>query len=137
MTRGLISSLAILLVVGSWAATPRAEAPSVLQRFFAIDDPSPTSYRALRHLEAENGHFESSAWMDVWTEADAAGFRYRIVAEEGSDYIRSRVFRETLKSEREMWASGAPDRAGFTTDNYVFEDRGARPDGLVWLDVKP
>jgi len=110
---------------------------AILQRFFAIDDPTPNRYRALRHLEAENGHFESSAWMDVWTEADASGFRYQIVGEEGSDYIRSHVFRETLKSESEMWASGAPDRAGFTPENYVFEDRGPRGDGLAWLIVKP
>jgi len=69
--------------------------------------------------------------------ADAAGFRYRIVGEDGSDYIRSHVFRETLKSESEMWASGAPDRAGFTPENYLFEDRGPRADGLAWLIVKP
>ena len=75
--------------------------------------------------------------MDVWTEADASGFRYQIVAEEGSDSIRTRVFRETLKSERGMWASGAPDHAGFTSENYVFEDRGSRADGLAWLIVKP
>ena len=130
----LMGGLALLA-----AATPalRAETPAILQRFFAIDDPAPRSYRALRHLEAENGRFDSTAWMDVWTEADATGFRYQIVAEEGSDYIRTRVFRETLKSERAMWASGAPDRAGFTSENYIFEDRGSRTDGLACLIVKP
>jgi len=119
------------------AATPRAESSAILQRFFAIDDPAPQSYRALRHLEAENGRFDSTAWMDVWTEADASGFRYDIIAEDGSDYIRTKVFRETLKSEQAMWASGAPDRAGFTSANYVFEDRGPHPDGLAQLTVKP
>ncbi len=132
MTRGLICSLAFVAA----AASPRAEIANALQRFFAIDDPTPSSYRALRHLEAENDHFDSSAWMEVWTEADAGGFRYHIVREDGSDYIRSRVFREALKSESEMWASGAPDRAGFTAANYVFEDRGAA-DGLAQLRVKP
>ncbi|HYM26494.1 MAG TPA: hypothetical protein VEU08_24920 [Vicinamibacterales bacterium] len=118
-------------------ASPRAEAPSILQRFFAIDDPNPVSYRALRHLDAQNGHFDSSAWMDVWTEADARGFRYTIVGEDGSDYIRDHVFRETLKSESGMWASGAPDRAGFTRQNYEFEVRDSRADGLARLAVKP
>lgn len=75
--------------------------------------------------------------MDVWTEGDASGFRYQIVAEEGSDYIRSRVFRATLETERKVWASGAPDKAGLTPENYVFEDGGAQPDGLVSLTVKP
>jgi hypothetical protein len=142
MTRRLICSLATLVAVTALAAQPHAADSSskftgILQRFFAIDDPNPTSYRALRHLEAENGHFDSSAWMDVWTEADASGFRYRIVGEDGSDYIRDHVFRETLRSESDMWASGAPDRAGFTPDNYVFEDRGPRADGLAWLTVRP
>src|SRR5437762_13202446 len=142
MTRRLICSLAILVAAAAWDAHPRAaDSPTrfsgILQRFLTIDDPTPTAYRALRHLEAENGHFDSSAWMDVWTEADASGFRYRIVGEDGSDYIRDHVFREALKSESDMWASGAPDRAGFTPANYVFEDRGPRPDGLACLTVRP
>ena len=107
------------------------------ERFFAIDDVAPQSYRALRHLEAGNTRFDSTAWMDVWTEADASGFRYQIAAEDGSDYLRTRVFRETLKSERALWASGAPDRAGFTSTNYIFEDHGSRVEGLAWLTVKP
>jgi hypothetical protein len=75
--------------------------------------------------------------MDVWTEADAVnGFRYRVVAEGGSDYIRSRVFVATLDAERKMWASGEPDRAALTLDNYVFEDRG-QSDGLAALRVRP
>src|ERR1051326_8519001 len=141
MTRRLICGLVMLAAAGALAPHTRAAEssrfPGILQRFFAIDDPTPTSYRALRHLEAENGHFDSTAWMDVWTEADARGFRYRIVGEDGSDYIRSHVFRESLKSESEMWASGAPDRAGFTTANYIFEDRGSQPDGLACLTVTP
>ena len=75
--------------------------------------------------------------MDVWTEADAAGFRYRIVTEDGSDYIRSKVFRASLETEREMWAAGAPDEAAVTPANYLFEDRGAQPDGLTSLSMKP
>jgi hypothetical protein len=138
----LVRGPLIVAALLSAAAAPHADSSSsrlsgVLQRFFAINDPTPTAYRALRHLDAENGHFDSSAWMDVWTEADESGFRYQIVGEEGSDYIRSHVFRETLKSESAMWASGAPDRAGFTPANYDFEDRGPRADGLAWLVVKP
>ena len=92
----------------------------------------------LRHLEAQNDHFNSSAWMDVWTDADqASGFRYHIVGEGGSEYIRKRVFVPTLEAERTMWKSGATDRAGLTLDNYIFEDRGAQPDGLTSLGVKP
>jgi hypothetical protein len=135
----MLMSLVALLMVNAGAAgpAPSAQNPPILERFLALDDPTPTQYRALRHLEANNDHFEKSAWMDVWTEGDSSGFRYQIVAEEGSDYIRSRVFRATLETERKMWASGEPDKAGFTPANYTFEDRGAHPDGLASLAVKP
>jgi hypothetical protein len=135
MTRGLICSLVML--AATTAALRAGETPAILQRFLAINDAAPLSYRALRHLEAGNDRFESTAWMDVWTEADASGFRYQIVAEEGSDYIRTRVFRETLEREHALWASGASDRAGLTSANYEFEDRGRCADGLARLTVRP
>jgi hypothetical protein len=139
MARGLIRSLlvaaaAAALLVPIQAAD--AQSPTV-ERFLALPDPDPTEYKALRHLEASNAHFGTEATMDVWTEGDANGFRYRIVSEEGSDYIRNRVFRQTLETERAMWASGAPNRATFTRANYVFEDRGVQPDGSTSLSVKP
>ena len=75
--------------------------------------------------------------MDVWTEADASGFRYTIVAEDGSDYIRNKVFRASLETERDMWKPGTPDEGALTPANYMFEDRGAQPDGLTSLAMKP
>src|SRR5438093_2212726 len=143
MSRGLgrclpiASIVALLDHVVSAGPAPSSQNPSILERFLALDDPTPTQYRALRHLEAQNDRFEERAWMDVWTDADSSGFRYRIVGEEGSDYIRNRVFRASLETERKMWASGAPDKAGFTPANYVFEDRGTHADGLASLAVKP
>ena len=145
MSRGLIRQALVALLAVSALSHMRAAGPSVgrgnqavLQRFLALDDPAPAEYRALRHLDASNDHFEKSAWMDVWTEADRSGaFRYRIVTEGGSEYIRTHVFLATLETERRMWESGAPDRAALTADNYVFEDRGERCDGLAGLTVKP
>ena len=149
MARGLIQwSLVTLIIVTGATALSHARAAgsangaggnqAVLQRFLALDDPAPTEYRALRHLDASNDKFEKSAWMDVWTEAGrSGGFRYRIVAEGGSEYIRSRLFVASLEAERNMWASGAPDQATVTAANYEFEDRGERADGLASLTVKP
>src|SRR2546423_8809495 len=145
MKRGLSRSLLIVPVVGLLiahaTAAGRADAstasPPILQRFLSVSDPSPRSYRALRHLEAGNEKFDMRAWMDVWTDIDMSGFHYRIVGEEGSDYIRSRVFRETLEAERKMWASGAADAASVTPANYIFEDRGALANGLAALGIKP
>jgi hypothetical protein len=142
MTRGLSRSLlaasvAALLVshAGAWGLA--TESPAILQRFLALDDPTPTQFKALRHLEARNEKFEKSAWMDVWTEADASGFRYQIVAEDGSEYIRSKVFRASLDIERDMWSAGTPDAAAVTPANYQFEDGGSQSDGLASLTVKP
>jgi len=138
-------SLTVVSVVALLAAHANAARPDeagivatpILQRFLALGDPSPQSYRALRHLEARNDKFNMSAWMDVWTESDASGFRYRIEREEGSDYIRNRVFRESLETERKLWAAGAPDAASLTPANYTFEDGGAQSDGLAALNIKP
>ena len=142
MKRGSIGSLLGLLVVPllltpARAAGPASTSTAVLQRFLSLDDPTPAQYRALRHLEARNDKFEKSAWMDVWTEADASGFRYTIVSEDGSEYIRSKVFRASLETERKMWASGEPDKASLTPANYVFEERGTQADGLTSLTMKP
>jgi len=122
------------------AAAPNDEVPPkspVLQRFLAQPDPSPGRVRALRRLEAQNDHFEKSAWMDVWTDLDETGFHYQVVAEGGSDYIRTHVLRAALDSESEMRSSGGAERAAFTPDNYVFDDGVIQPDGLLSFSVKP
>ena len=129
-----VAALAAALFTPLQAALERS---ATLERFLALDDPNPTQYRALRHLEARNDHFKKSASMDVWTEGDVSGFRYQIVSEEGSEYIRNCVFRQTLETERAMWASGAPDKAALTPENYVFADGGVQPDGSESLVVKP
>lgn len=139
LSRSLLVILAAPLVIHARAADPTdasAGAP-VLQRFLALADSRPSDFRALRQLDAHNEHFDKSAWMDVWTEADRSGFRYRIVGEGGSDYIRSRVFRASLETERRMWADGSPARVALTPANYLFEERGAQPDGLTSLVLKP
>jgi hypothetical protein len=143
MTRGLSRTLPLVplafLTFGQLAASERAAPPDtcpVLQRFLSIDDPTPTAYRALRHLDTQSEHF-APAWMDVWTEVDSNGFRYTIAAEGGSESVRSRVFRAMLETERKSWASGDPERAGVTPVNYTFEDRGAQDDGLASLGVTP
>jgi hypothetical protein len=142
MSRGLICGLlAAALVAASAVGQARAALPpdpSPLERFLALADSPPTSYRALRHLDAHNDHFNSSAWMDVWTEADrVGGFRYEVVSEGGSGYIRTHVFIATLEKERKVWASATAHRIGLTTQNYVFEDRGEERNGLAWLTLKP
>jgi hypothetical protein len=137
---------ALLAVLAATAASGRATngtvitdpaQHAVLQRFFAIPQTAPHQLTAIRRLEARNDHFDKGAWMDVRTDADESGFRYEILAEGGSPYIRSNVFRAALQTERKMWLDGDADRAGFTLENYRFEDRGSEDTGLVWLGITP
>jgi hypothetical protein len=137
VTLALVASAGFAIHVYAEGAGKTAAAAPVLQRFLSLDDPDPSEFRALRHLEARNDHFDKTAWMDVWTEADDRGFHYRIVGEGGSEYIRSKVFRASLETERKMWAEGTPDRAGLTVANYEFEERGMQSDGLASIVVKP
>jgi hypothetical protein len=129
--------VAVLLAGATFIPVQAGSRSETLERFLALDDPDPTQYRALRRMEARNEQFGKSATMDVWTEGDEKGFRYAIVSEEGSEYIRSHVFRQTLETERKMWASGAPGAAALTPANYEFQENGVQPDGSASLVMKP
>src|SRR5258706_6490545 len=98
MSRGLIRSL-LLTVFAAWVllGANRASASAaggadsrfaaVLERFLSLDDPAPTAYRSLRHLEANQQRLNKAAWMDVWTESDELhGFKYTVVAQGGFGY---------------------------------------------------
>src|SRR5436853_7518007 len=91
----------------SIAQASGGDAPTVLERFLARHDPPPTQYRALRHLDARSEHFGASAWMDAWTEVDAAGgFRFQIIAEGGSGYNHSHVLTAALAGEQQVVGLG-------------------------------
>ena len=47
---------------------------SIVDRFLARDEKSPTQYRALRRLEATSKHFGATGWMDVWTDLEVRQF---------------------------------------------------------------
>lgn len=145
MPRWLICGVLLAVVVSTTMRThasigkPVTDAAQhpVLQRFFATPQIAPRQLTVLRHLEARNDHFDKDAWMDVRIEADTSAFRYTILDEGGSGYIRSKVFRSALQTEQKLWAAGEPDKAAFTFDNYQFDDRGAEATGLFWLGVTP
>jgi hypothetical protein len=132
----VIAALVVIHAGAAGSAGSSADA-QVLERYLALAAPDPSDVRALQHLEARNDHFNANAWMDVWTDADPSGFRYRVAGEGGSDYIRSRVFRVWLESERKLWLEHVSLIAAMTPANYMFEDGGVRPDGLTSFLVKP
>jgi len=146
MRRACLICSALLMAMTSGLAAGRqtngkaitdAAQHAVLQRFFAIPQNAPRELTAIRHIESRNDHFDKDAWMDVRTQEDATGFRFEVLGEGGSPYIRSNVFRPALQTEEKMWREGDPGRAAFTLDNYQFEDRGSEDSGLVWLGVTP
>ena len=93
------------------------------------------SYRAFRRMHAKSEKFNQEGWLDAWTEQDATGFRYTIVSERGSDYVRNMVLKAVLQREREIVAGGA-DRAALTEENYTFSETEPE-DGVRYVLLKP
>ena len=145
MTRPIrfVAGLAVACAVSSLHAAPvsyvhQAAQPTVLQRFLARAEEPPVEYRALRRLEAQNKKFKQGGWMLAWTEYDHVnGFRYQIVDEGGSGYIRSKVLRAALDGEQKIWADREPQKSSFNHDNYMFDDGAVAADGLASVGVKP
>jgi hypothetical protein len=121
------------------AVEPSVTVPETpaLRRFLAIDRSVLSQATSIRHLEARNDHFDTDAWMDVRTEADANGFRYTVLDEGGSGLVRSKALRGALEQEQKLWLESQSDRAWFNTDNYEFEDAGPDADGTARIDVRP
>jgi hypothetical protein len=130
----LVVRLAAALALTLGAQT----AVTPLQRFLARGEEPTVEYRALRRLEAANTKFNQNAWMTAWTEFDrAGGFRYQVVAEGGSGYIRAHVLRAALDGEQKIWANHEPQKASLTSDNYTFDNDVPDEAGLAAVGVKP
>jgi hypothetical protein len=117
-------------VVSATSATSPIADP--VQRFLAHPDEPLTQYRAKRHLRARNERFNKEGWLDAWTELDAQGFHYTIIAEDGSGLIRNRVLRKALEAEQEARAQGEVDKSAISAANYqiAFGDH----DGKAGMD---
>jgi hypothetical protein len=95
-----------------------------------------TQYRAYRRMHARSERFDQEAWLEAWTELDQRGFRFTVVSEKGSEYIRSKVLRGVLKREQELVAEGVCRRSELTADNYDFLD-ARQGDGERYVTLKP
>jgi len=126
---GLLAGLIVTsaVVTGLLAAVPAGQAPvpstapviDPVQRFLGHPDEKLTQYRAKRHLKARNERFNKEAWLDALTELDPGkGFRYTILAEDGSGLIRNRVLHRALEAEQQALASGDVGRSAISPANY-------------------
>jgi hypothetical protein len=87
-------------------------------------------------MHAQSERFDHEGWMDAWTELDAGGFRYEIVAERGSDTVRNKVLRTLLKQEQELIAAGDFGRGEVSGENYEFGAETIGP-GERYVAIKP
>ncbi len=110
------------------AVSPPAASVSL---FLARPNVPLVSYRARRHLEANNPRFKKHAWLDCVTRLDESGFSYEVTASDGSPYILRKVLFAALDAERDL-IHERPS-AGFVDANYEMTDDGA--DG-EWLRIK-
>ena len=116
------------------AATSSSDRPENLSP--SVREQPLTQYRAYRRMHARNEHFGQEAWLEAWTEFDERGFRYTIVSETGSDYMRNKVLKAVLKREQQLVADGDCRRSELTPDNYEFHDV-QQGDGERYVTLKP
>src|SRR5689334_21073734 len=102
LSRWVIAATFLLAATSGITAAPPDEAAAIPA---SIRDQQPLrQYRAFRRMHARSDHFGQEAWVEVWTEMDGQTFRYTIVSERGSDYIRDKVLKTILQREQELVA---------------------------------
>ena len=128
-----------LPVLASQDAVPASStAEPVVQRFLSRADEPLTRYRAFRRLEARNPRFKLHGWLEAWTELTPSGqFKFEIVREGGSEYIRNKVLRPVLENEEKLFATREASRSAMTSENYHLRGTEAAEPGHVKLLVKP
>jgi hypothetical protein len=126
------------LLLAAAAGTTAASRPDTSSRGdTTIRQENPLKqYRAYRRMHARSEKFHQEAWLEAWTELDGQSFRYTIVSEKGSDYIRNKVLKAVLKREQELVEDGECGRSDLTTENYTFEDAPGG-DGERYVTIKP
>ena len=117
------------------SAADQSAAETAMQQFLARGKPA-YQYSASRRLEASGSG--QRAWLDVQTDFSAAsGLLYRVTAEGGSGYIRSRVLRSLLDEEQRLVAHGGSSSVALSTDNYQFTPERINEEGLAVVGMRP
>jgi hypothetical protein len=131
----ILAGLLALVMAPNVRATAPETADHCIRRFLEQDDAQPR-YRAVRRLEAENG--SRRGWLEAATEyIPPAVFRYQVISEGGSGFIRDKILRGVLDAERNAIAQGDTGRSSIALENYEFEPSGVDPDGLARVLLSP
>lgn len=133
----LAISLTLLWSFGdlSAAAAPAQQFERILAKSNRV---TPPPYRALRRLEGGLVDSDRRGWLEAWTSYQPGrGFRYEVVREGGSDYVRDKILRRMLESEQDLIAEGKRLHASLEEKNYAFADGGVTAGGLHRILLKP
>ena len=139
----LVCVLALMLCVDSRrAGAQSADEPDddrpVVDAFLSNASPPPTSYRALRTLEAVTRGGRMRATLKAWTSTSPeTGFQYSIVEESGAAIIRNKVLRAALDAEHTISRQSPDDRGALTAANYDFVFAGEEDGGLIRINIHP
>ena len=117
------------------------QAPPARRRSFSVFSrstiPRPrSSARSAISRPATKSSTRARGWMSG-PRATRPGSAIDIVGEDGSDTSARRCFAPRSITSATCGQPASPDGGALTPDNYVFEERGAQPDGLASLAVKP
>jgi len=130
----LLVSLSVDIVAGDREPRER-EGKAVIERFLAREDTPLREYRARRTLRAASPRLGAHASLEAITELTAGGtFNYRVVREEGSGSVRTRVLHAVLRDEKRTLEQGDPKQSRLSADNYRFT---FEPGGGAMLDATP
>ena len=133
----------MLLLATTWVTVTYGGAPkpdsetatAPVAQFLARQHGVPP-HRATRRLVASGG--SQSGWMQVATVySPHAGFHYEVTDEGGSSYVRTKVLRALLESERQLIGKGESARSAFVPANYTFGSVGHDPSGLATVRLSP
>jgi hypothetical protein len=102
------------------AAAADEHASLVLASLDAQSRRAPTSWVAVRRLEAEIVGSGERGWMEVRTELRNGRLTHQVLAEGGSERIRKRGLAGVLEKEAAACRPDEASRAAFTRDNYRY-----------------
>jgi hypothetical protein len=126
-------------LAGAPAPAPASAAEYVaIERFLTGIEKPPVAYQARRRMEASSSKLNESAWMEAITAyAPGKGFSYQIVAQGGSERIRTRVLNKVLEAEQENSLPREWSRGVLSRDNYEFNLNGRTSEGLIKVQLNP
>lgn len=135
------------ILTGSLAFQERIETPSgagaapvgeaALDRFLANDQQPLREYTAVRRLSAVARGGKMRASLVARTSLDpTAGFRYKVLEEEGSGLLRGRVLHAALEAEVQANSRSQAGRGALTRQNYEFPSSLSTPEGIR-VEIRP